>query len=103
MEHYASTPWYTKTANSTTTTGLPLLLNPRNPDFLPLKFGSPIEIFFLCPTFFCVTVAVWRIVKLALKNKNRIGNSFILFIDHAIYRTSDLTDCESFIDSHCHV
>ena len=31
----------------------------------------------------------------------RIGNSFILFIDHA--RTSHLTDFESFIDSQCHV
>ena len=31
----------------------------------------------------------------------RIGNSFILFIDHA--RTSYLTDFESFIDSQCHV
>ena len=31
----------------------------------------------------------------------RIGNSFIMFIDHA--RTSHLTDFESFIDSQCHV
>ena len=31
----------------------------------------------------------------------RIGNSFILFIDHA--RTSHLTDFESFIDSQCRV
>ena len=31
----------------------------------------------------------------------RVGNSFILFIDHA--RTSHLTDFESFIDSQCHV
>ena len=31
----------------------------------------------------------------------RIGNTFILFIDHA--RTSHLTDFESFIDSQCHV
>ena len=31
----------------------------------------------------------------------RIGNSFLLFIDHA--RTSHLTDFKSFIDSKCHV
>ena len=36
-----------------------------------------------------------------IMSRLRIGNSFILFIDHA--RTSHLTNFESLIDSQCHV
>ena len=49
--------------------GFHLLSNPGSPDFLPLKFGSPIVFYWKSHFFFCDTVAVWRIVKLALKNK----------------------------------
>ena len=46
--------------------------------FLPLKFGIPIDFFFFfgSPTFFCDMVAVWRIVKLALKNKHTYFREF---------------------------
>ena len=56
-------------------TGLPLTFKSRKSNFLPLKFGSPIEFF---GKSFCDTVAVWHIIKLALKNNINILEIILL-------------------------
>ena len=62
--------------------GLPLTFKSRKSRLPTLEIWKSHWIFLEVPLFFCDTVAVWRIVKLALKNKIYISEIIQVFHDH---------------------